>query len=320
MKKIVCDIRQLTGEHRRAIERAAGARGYAVCFPGSAAEALTEARDAEILFTADTRLVKAAAQLRWLCVPSAGVEPYLPDALYANPGALLTNSSGAYGVTISEHVIMVTLEMMRRRADYARIVSERRWQRLLPMRSIRDCRATLLGTGDIGREVAKRLRAFGPASVTGVSRRGLDPEGLFDRALKVDALDDVLPETDLLILSLPGTPDTANLMDGRRLKLLPEGAYLVNVGRGSALDQAALIALLRAGRLAGAALDVFREEPLPPDDAAWDCPRLLITPHIAGDMALPYTVDRIADMFLEDFENHCAGRPLKRQVDRKRGY
>ena len=320
MKKIVCDIPQLAGEHHRAIERAAGARGYAVCFPGSEEAALTEVRDAEILFSASTKLAKAAKSLRWLCVPSAGVEPYLPDDVYGNPGALLTNSSGAYGVTISEHVIMVTLEMMRRRADYARIVSDRRWQRLLPMRSIRDCRATLLGTGDIGREVAKRLRAFGPASVTGVSRSGKDPEGLFDRVLKVDALDDVLPETDLLILSLPGTPETANLMDGRRLKLLPESAYLVNVGRGSALDQAALIALLRAGRLAGAALDVFQKEPLPPDDAAWDCPRLLITPHIAGDMALPYTVDRIAAMFLEDFENYCAGRPLIRRVDRSLGY
>lgn len=320
MKKIVCDIRQLTDAHRRAIRRAARARGYDACFPSGEAEALAEARDAEILFSASTRLVKAATGLRWLCVPSAGVEPYLPDAVYGNPGALLSNSSGAYGVTISEHVVMVTLEMMRRRADYARITRERRWQRLLPIRSIRDCRATLLGTGDVGRAVARRLRAFAPASVTGVSQSGHDPEGLFDRALTVDALDEALAETDLLVMSLPGTGETENLMDERRLKLLPEDAYLVNVGRGSTLDQAALVKLMRAGRFAGAALDVFQTEPPPPEDMLWDCPRLLITPHIAGDMALPYTVDRIAALFLEDFENYCAGRPLKRQVNRERGY
>ena len=319
-RKLVVVLAALEESQRARIREAAARQGFRALFFESDADALPYLADAEIVFGQSAALAKNAPALRWLCTPSAGVNQFAAPGCFASPDAALTNSSGAYGVTISEHVIMVTLEMMRRRADYARIVSERRWQRLLPMRSIRDCRATLLGTGDIGREVAKRLRAFGPASITGVSRRGLDPEGLFDRALKVDALDDVLPETDLLILSLPGTPDTANLMDGRRLKLLPRDAYLVNVGRGSALDQAALIDLLRAGRLAGAALDVFQKEPLPPDDVAWDCPRLIITPHIAGDMALPYTVDRIADMFLEDFENHCEGRPLKRQVDRKRGY
>ena len=103
------------------------------------------------------------------------------------------------------------------------------------------------------------------------------------------------------------------------LGLLPDQALVVNVGRGSVIDQKALETELRAGRLC-AALDVFEQEPLPPDDPLWDCPHLLLMPHVAGNMSLPYTKDRIVELFLEDFDNYCAGRPLKRLVDRERGY
>ena len=134
------------------------------------------------------------------------------------------------------------------------------------------------------------------------------------------ALDGVLPETDLLVMSLPATPETTGLMDERRLRLMPEGSFLINVGRGNALDQRALALLLKSGWLGGAALDVFEREPLPPEDELWTCPRLLITPHVAGNMTLGYTVDRIVSMFLEDFENYCTGRPLLHCVDREKGY
>ena len=109
-------------------------------------------------------------------------------------------------------------------------------------------------------------------------------------------------------------------MDRARLSLLPENAYVVNVGRGSTIDQTALMNLLKDGRLAGAALDVFDTEPPAPEDPLWACPRLLITPHVAGNMMLDYTVDRVVGMFLKDFEHYCAGKPLARQVDLGRGY
>ena len=214
---------------------------------------------------------------------------------------------------------MTALEMLRRQQDYEEIVRRREWIRNLPVRSLRDARITLLGTGDIGRETAVRLRAFAPASLTGVNRGGKNPDGLFDRVLTRDRLRDVLPETDILIASLPGTPETKGMLSRESLALLPDGALLVNVGRGSLLDQQALEAELRAGRLR-AALDVFEEEPLPPDASLWSCPNLLITPHTAGNMTLPYTRRRIVELFLEDFENYCAGRPLLRRVDPRRGY
>ena len=283
-------------------------------------QALAEAADAEIVLSASPLLARAAKALKWMCVSFAGVEPFLAPNAFASPEAVLTNSSGAYGVTIAEHIAMVTLELMRRQLDYNQVVRERRWERDLPIRSIRGSRVTLLGTGDIGREAATRLRAFGPKSITGVNRSGRDAGALFDETMPVSALDEVLPRTDLLVMSLPGTPETDGLMDGRRLALLPRDAFLVNVGRGNAIDEDALLALMQSGHLAGAALDVFSREPLPQDSPLWDCPRLLITTHVAGNMTLDYTVNRIVEMFLEDFDNYCAGRPLAHKVNRKLGY
>ena len=255
-----------------------------------------------------------------MCCAFAGVEPLLVPGAFANPEALLTNASGAYGVTIAEHVVMVTLEIMRRQADYNRVVAAREWVRDLPIRSIRGSRVTLLGAGDIGREAAIRLRAFGPKRIIAVNRSGRDAGDMFDKTLPTSALDGVLPETDVLVMSLPGTAETAGIMDGRRLALMPKDAFLINVGRGSAIDEAALLALMQSGHLAGAALDVFEREPLPVDSPMWDCPRLLITTHIAGNMTLDYTVDRIVEMFLEDFGRYCAGMPLAHLVDREKGY
>jgi phosphoglycerate dehydrogenase-like enzyme len=199
-------------------------------------------------------------------------------------------------------------------------VADHEWQRGLIVRSVKGSRILLLGTGDIGRETAKRLRAFEPKSIVALNRSGRDAGSLFDRTLPVSALDDILPQTDLLVMSLPGTRETRHIMDGRRLALLPKDAYLVNVGRGSAIDEAALLALMQSGHLAGAALDVFEREPLPVGSPMWDCPRLLITTHIAGNMTLDYTVNRIVEMFLEDFGRYCAGMPLAHLVDREKGY
>ena len=124
----------------------------------------------------------------------------------------------------------------------------------------------------------------------------------------------------MLILSLPATAETKNILNAARLALLPETARLVNVGRGSAVDQQALEKMLREGKLAGAALDVFVQEPIPAEDSLWDCPGLLITPHIAGNMTLDYTVEQIVNQFLENLRNYAEGLSLRRLVDRKRAY
>ena len=304
---------------RLRIQSAAESHGFSVSFFSSALEALPALKNAEVLLGQSLLLTQNAPRLKWVCTPSAGVDHFLASDAFASPEAMLTNSSGAYGVTIAEHIVMVALEILRRQQEYSLIVQQRRWIRDLPIRSLRDARITLLGTGDIGTEAALRLRSFSPASLVGVNRSGRSPSPVYDRIETREALPRLLPQTDLLIASLPGTSETRGTLSADLLSLLPDEAVVINVGRGSVLDQSALETELRTGRL-WAALDVFEQEPLPQESTLWDCPHLLLTPHNSGNMTLSYTRKRIVDLFLEDLDRYCSGRPLARRVDLKKGY
>ena len=320
MSRIICVVNEfITDAHRRQIDAAAEKHGFSVRYYQTKADASGHLADCEVLFGHWRSLLKEAPMLKWYCCSYAGVDPYQPPFRFPE-GVLLTNSSGAYGVTISEHIMMVTLMLQRRMLDYAQIVRDRGWTNDLPVRSIQGSRLTLLGTGDIGTTFAQRAKAFCPASVTGVNRSGRVPDPVYDRVVPMAELDRVLPETDILVMSLPSTPETVGILSRERLALLPESAILVNVGRGSAIDQDALMDALNAGRLAGAALDVMTPEPLPADHPLWTTKNLLITPHVAGNMTLGYTCNKTVSMFCDDLENYAEGRPLKHLVDLKRGY
>ena len=320
MSRIICVVNDfITDAHRRQIDAAAEKHGFSVRYYQTKADASGHLADCEVLFGHWRSLLKEAPMLKWYCCSYAGVDPYQPPFRFPE-GVLLTNSSGAYGVTISEHIMMVTLMLQRRMLDYAQIVRDRGWTNNLPVRSIQGSRLTLLGTGDIGTTFAQRAKALCPASVTGVNRSGRVPDPVYDRVMPMAELDRVLPETDILVMSLPSTPETVGILSRERLALLPESAILVNVGRGSAIDQDALMDELNAGRLAGAALDVMTPEPLPADHPLWTTKNLLITPHVAGNMTLGYTCNKTVSMFCDDLENYAEGRPLKHLVDLKRGY
>ena len=320
MSRIICVVNEfITDAHRRQIDAAAEKHGFSVRYYQTKADASGHLADCEVLFGHWRSLLKEAPMLKWYCCSYAGVDPYQPPFRFPE-GVLLTNSSGAYGVTISEHIMMVTLMLQRRMLDYAQIVRDRGWTNDLPVRSIQGSRLTLLGTGDIGTTFAQRAKALCPASVTGVNRSGRVPDPVYDRVMPMAELDRVLPETDILVMSLPSTPETVGVLSRERLALLPESAILVNVGRGSAIDQDALMDALNAGRLAGAALDVMTPEPLPADHPLWTTKNLLITPHVAGNMTLGYTCSKTVSMFCDDLENYAEGRPLKHLVDLKRGY
>lgn len=320
MSRIICVVNEfITDAHRRQIDAAAEKHGFSVRYYQTKADASGHLADCEVLFGHWRSLLKEAPMLKWYCCSYAGVDPYQPPFRFPE-SVLLTNSSGAYGVTISEHIMMVTLMLQRRMLDYAQIVRDRGWTNDLPVRSIQGSRLTLLGTGDIGTTFAQRAKALCPASVTGVNRSGRVPDPVYDRVMPMAELDRVLPETDILVMSLPSTPETVGILSRERLALLPESAILVNVGRGSAIDQDALMDELNAGRLAGAALDVMTPEPLPADHPLWTTKNLLITPHVAGNMTLGYTCSKTVSMFCDDLENYAEGRPLKHLVDLKRGY
>ena len=317
--KLVVLMPQLTEAQRAAIVSRAASYGLETVISDHLATVMPFAPETEIFFGSTPDFTKAAPRLRWVCSAFAGVNQFLAPGALPGKDVMLTNSSGAYGVTISEHIIMVTLEIMRRQPDYNTIVGQKQWIRNLPIRSVKGCRITLLGTGDIGQETAVRLRSFSPTCLLGVNRSGRNPGGLFDSVVPREKIDSVLPGTDLLIVSLPGTEETFQMLDKRRLSLLPDGAIVVNVGRGSVIEQKALTGELLAGRLR-AALDVFEEEPIPADDPIWTCPNLLITPHVAGNTTLPYTVERIVQLFLENLDRYMKSLPLLRLVDPSKGY
>ena len=277
-------------------------------------------QNCEVLFAHDANLLAAApATLQWYHCACAGVDNYCANpALFANPDCLLTNSN-CYGVTIAEHVVMVTLMMLRKMPEYIDIVRQRRWDNQLPIRSIQGSRFTLLGTGDIGTEIARRLRAMNAGSITGVSRSGA-PKPEFDEVLPISRLDEILPQTDVLVAALPSTPETVGLMNRERFSLLPKDAYFINVGRGTLVEQESLAQLLRDGELAGAALDVMMPEPLPQDHFLWETPNLILTPHVSGNTTLAHTRNAIVDLFCRNLEHYVLGRPLENLVDRTLGY
>ena len=318
--KILVINNMLEQKHFDQIKSSADEIGANVFFYKSEAEIPEDNFDADIIYGFAPSIVKTSKNLKWLCVPWAGVDSIMGPGYFANEDCLLTNSAGAYGVSIAEHMIAVSLVMMRRLDEFMAETREGQWLSPRPQKSLKDCRITVLGTGDIGATFARRARAFEPASLVGVCRSGKSEATVYDKVLPVSELDSILPETDLLAMSLPATSETANILSRERMAILPEGAYIVNVGRGSAIDEAALADNLESGHIAGAALDVFQTEPLPADNRLWKTKNLLITPHVAGNMTLAYTKDKNVQMFIEDLKNFTEGKPLHYLVDRKLGY
>lgn len=318
--KIIVISNQLEEKHYEMIRQAVEYAKAEVFFYASEEDIPEENKDAEIIYGFGIKTAKTSKELKWLCVPSAGVDFLMKPDCFANPDAILTNSAGAYGVSISEHMIAVLLMMMRRLPEFIKGSIESEWLSPRKQRSIKNSRITVLGTGDIGCNFAKRAAAFEPASLVGVCRSGVCDEKFFDSVIKVDELDKILPQTDVLAMSLPATAETENILSRERIALLPEGAYVVNVGRGTAIDEEALADALEEGHLAGAALDVFRKEPLSKDSRLWTVPNLLITPHVAGNLTLDVTKDKNVQMFCEDLKNYADGNPLQHVVDSNRGY
>ena len=323
MSRNICIYQEfLTDAHKAQIQKTAEEAGFVPHFftLDQFEEAKACVQDCEILYAHSPELLRAApATLKWYCCSFAGVDPYCKaPSIFANPDCVLTNSN-VYGVTIAEHVVMVTLMLLRRMPEYEEIVRNRSWSNQLPIRSIRDNEFTILGTGNIGVNVAERLRGMSAARIVGLSRSGR-PNTAFDEVLPISDLDLVLPQTKNLVMALPGTPETIGILTKERIALLPADACVINVGRGTAIDQDALMDALNSGRLAGAALDVMDPEPLPEDHPLWTTKNLILTPHVSGNMTLGYTCDVNVDMFCEDLANYAAGRPLKNLVDRTRGY
>ena len=262
-------------------------------------------------------LLKGADSLEWVQLNSAGSDQYAKAGVLPE-NVLLTNATGSYGPALSEYVIAVSFAMVRRLDKYLTFQKEHRWADAGPNDGIGGSKVLIIGFGDIGQACGKRFKALG-AEVTGV-RRHADPSEYADRVITTEETDAALPEADIVVMVLPNTPDTVGFMSRERLAKMKRGSYLVNVGRGTAVDQKALIEALESGHLAGAALDVTVPEPLPADDPLWDAPNLILTPHISGGFHMPVTGEKITDIAAGNLARYQKGEPLMSLVDRATGY
>ena len=301
--------------HRRQLE--AAAPGAVFTYASSPAEEDVARADA-IVGNIRPELLAHAKNLKLLQLNSAGSNPYLRLPAVC-PGARLCCATGAYGLAISEHMMGVLLELMKKLALYRDNQFEGRWQDLGPVTSVYGANVLVVGMGDIGTSFARLCAAFG-ARVTGVRRRaGEKPD--FVESIRTPAdLDALLPEADVVFLSLPETPETIGLMSDQRIALMKETAYLLNCGRGSAVDQAALLRAVRAGKLAGAGLDVTTPEPLSQDHPLWREPRIVITPHVSGQYHLAETHNRIVALACRNLRALQSGGPLESEVSFAAGY
>ena len=277
---------------------------------------LEEAPEAEVIagFRPLREAATRARHLRWVHSMGAGVENLCRDV--AGTDIIVTNSH-THGDVIAEHVMALLLAHTRRLAVAIARQAEGRWARDGAVGTVlRGRTMAILGLGTIGTELARRAAAFG-MRVWGVRRSGTAVAGV-DRVVAPEALDEVLRVADVLAITVPLTRETQRLIGAREIALLPRGAFLVNVGRGGIVDEAALAAAIQSGHLGGAGLDVFEQEPLPPTSPLWRLPGMIITPHVGGSS--PGFLDRAVPLFCENLRRYLAGEPLLNRVDVGRGY
>jgi phosphoglycerate dehydrogenase-like enzyme len=286
--------------------------------------ALAAISDADVAFS--SRITRehlaAAPRLRWIHSPAAGVGAMLFPEMVQSP-VVMSNSRGNSSTTIAEHVIAVTLVLLRDLRLAWRRQSERIWAQNefdagASIRTLQGRRVLIVGLGSIGLETARLAAAFG-ARVVGIRRRpdGPPPAGV-DAVVSPDRLLDELPSADVVVLCAPQTAATLHLIGDRELAQMKPDAVLVNVGRGKLIDEGALLRALAAGRLGGAALDVFEHEPLDPASPLWDRPDVLITPHVSGFHAGHWP--RATQLFADNLRRFAAGQPLVNLVDKHAGY
>lgn len=294
---------------------------------GPSAESLAAVTEAEVYFGwgMPAPLFHAAPQLKWVQSALAGTGALLAIPELRDGPCLFTNAAGVYGPPIAEYVLAGVLHFTRA-FDVADVLrQEPRWDQrafgtaAAAVREVSELRVLVVGAGGLGREVGARFAALG-AQVTGLRRvpeKGCPPG--FARVRGLSALDEELSRADVVVLTAALTDETRNVLDARRLALLPPGAIVVNVARGTMLDEGALAAAITGGRVRGAVLDVFAREPLAPESPLWQLRQVLLTPHVSG-VSPRRLWDRLAALFLENWQAYIEGRPLRNLVDKAIGY
>ncbi len=277
------------------------------------------------------RLLARAPRLRWVHSATSGVERALTPAA-RDRGIVVTNARGVFTRPIAEHVLMLILAISRRLPQLLELQRERTWQPLQGL-ELRELTVGVVGYGSIGRAVASLAGAFGARVIAQRRHVGIasaatvivdDPDDAFpfaptpDRVLGPDGLHELLAASDIVVLAAPLTPETEDMIGAAELATMRPDAWLINVARGRLIDDRALLEALAEHRIGGAALDTFREEPLPPTSPFYDLPNVIVTPHTAWSSAR--VLDRSIGLFCDNLRRYAAGEPLRNVVDPGAGY
>ncbi len=254
--------------------------------------------------------MKQAVSLKWFQTMWAGTEEY---AGFLPEGILFTSSSGSNSRSVAEHMLTGLMAVCRRLPAYLDSQRAHVWKDEGPMKTILGGTVLVLGAGNVGSTFAGLCQGLG-AKTIGLKRTVTGPVAGFDEVRPMDELDALLPQADVVALTLPHSPQTAGLMNADRIARMKDDAILISAGRGSVLDQDALVRAMTAGKLWGAALDVTDPEPLPENSPLWDVPNLLLTPHVAGGLRLEITRRKCVEMAQENLRRYLAGEPLKNLV------
>lgn len=316
-KKKILVMWELTGTQKEMLE--SNCKDAEFCYvPGCEVTEAAVADVTAILGNVPPKILKAASKLEWLQLNSAGANEYCIPGVLAEQ-VVLTNASGAYGLAISEHMLGMVLMLEKKLDRYYKNQKAHLWRDEGAVHGIWNSRTLVLGMGNLGTEFARRMNALG-SHVVGLRRTQKQKPDCYEEQYLMDALEEELAKADIVALCLPGTEATSHLLDERRLALMKPSAILINVGRGTLVDNLALANLLRAGKLGGAAVDVTDPEPLPADHPLWEAPNVLITPHVSGGYHMKETFERILQITAENLRAYAQGERLRNQVNRKAGY
>ncbi len=276
-----------------------------------------------------------APNLRWIQFHQAGVDNALERPILRQPNLQITTMSGANAPQAAEHILTMLLALCYQLSNALALQNRSEWpvnrMESIPRRELRDATVGIVGYGSIGRELARLLHGLGveilatKRDVMHPADNGYAPDGMGDpggdyakRLYPAQALRSMFKDCDFVVVTVPLTAETRGMIGAQQFKAMKPSAFLVDISRGGIVDHAALLAALNENEIAGAALDVFPEEPLPADSPLWEMPNVIITPHIAG-MTASYG-RRALDLFAENLKRYLAEEPLHNLVDLSRGY
>lgn len=311
MIRVLC-ILPCDGKHREMLEKAGqGQCEFVFKAPAAVRDADLSGVSA-VIGNIEPEILKGS-DVRFLQLNSAGFEAYKKEELPS--GIAVCNAKGAYGLTVSEHMLALTFSLIRHLERYRDRQSAHIWKDCGNVTSIEGSTVLVLGLGDIGGEYARKVKALGASRVIGVRRnvKAQMPEYL-DEQHSLDELDSLLPVADIIAMVLPGGSQTEGLINKARFSLMKPGAYLINCGRGSSIVQDDLYEALESGRIAGAAIDVCTPEPLPSKSPLWDLENLVITPHVAGNFFLKETFERVMRISCANLQNFISKKELINHV------